>query len=321
MPDAKRRRAKSYRLGDSMETIQKKKKKDVGSGVFIITMLAIPIVSFLFFYVYINFNSILMAFQEPLFDGRGGYRWGFGNFEKFFQKFAVVGTEENMGLYLRNTIIYFCQDMFIMLPLSLIICYFMYKKIAGYQAFRTIIYLPVIMTAPIMASLYKLMLDWGALRVIGEKFGMNLPDSFIMNENYALNSVLFYVLYTGIGGRFVLLGGAMNTIDPSIIDAGKIDGAGPYRELVSIIIPCIWPTLATLILLSSTGIFTASGPLLLFDKGVCGTMSISYYIYDVVQGGGDNTSVELAAAVGVTFTVLALPIVMLVKKITKVAEE
>lgn len=304
-----------------METIKRKKKKDVGAIVFIVTMLAIPIVAFLFFYVYINFNSILMAFQEPLFDGRGGFRWGFGNFEKFFKKFAAVGTEENMGLYLRNTIIYFCQDMFIMLPLSLIICYFMYKKIAGYQAFRTIIYLPVIMTAPIMASLYKLTLDWGAVRVIGERFGLNLPDSFIMNEDHALGTVLFYMLYTGIGGRFVLLGGAMNTIDPSIIDAGKIDGAGPYRELVSIIIPCIWPTLATLILLSSTGIFTASGPLLLFDQGTCGTMSISYYIYDVVQGGGDNTSVELAAAVGVTFTVLAIPIVMLVKKITKVAEE
>lgn len=321
MSDAKLRRTKACRLGDGMEAIKIKKKKDVGAIVFIVTMLAIPIVAFLFFYVYINFNSILMAFQEPLFDGRGGFRWGFGNFEQFFRKFAVVGTEENMGLFLRNTFIYFFQDMFIMLPLSLIICYFMYKKIAGYQAFRTIIYLPVIMTAPIMASLYKLTLDWGMVRVIGERLGVNLPDSFIMNNNYALGTVLFYMLYTGIGGRFVLLGGAMNTIDPSVIDAGKIDGAGPYRELVSIIIPCIWPTLATLILLSSTGIFTASGPLLLFDQGTCGTMSISYYIYDVVQGGGDNTSVELAAAVGVTFTILALPIVMLVKKITKVTEE
>jgi ABC-type sugar transport system permease subunit len=256
-----------------------------------------------------------------LFDGRGGYRWGFGNFEKFFNKFAAVGTEENMGLFLRNTIIYFCQDMFIMLPLSLIICYFMYKKIAGYQAFRTIIYLPVIMMAPIMVSLYKFMLDWGIVRVIGEKLGLTLPDTFIMNEDYALKTMLFYILYTGIGGRFVLLGGAMNTIEPSIIDAGKIDGAGPYRELVSIIIPCIWPTLSTLILLSSTGVFTASGPSLLFDKGTCGTMSISYYIYEVVTGGGDNTSVELAAAVGIFFTVLNLPIVMLVKKVTGITEE
>ena len=88
-----------------METIKRKKKKDVGAIIFIVTMLAIPIAAFLFFYVYINFNSILMAFQEPLFDGRGGYRWGFGNFEKFFNKFAAVGSEENMSLFLSNTII------------------------------------------------------------------------------------------------------------------------------------------------------------------------------------------------------------------------
>ena len=306
-----------------METTQRKKKKDVGAIVFIITMMAIPVISFLFFYIYINLNSILMAFQEPLFDGHNGYRWGFGNFEKFFQKFTAPGVADNLSVCLLNTIIYFCQEMFVMLPLSLIICYFTYKKIAGYQTFRTIIYLPVIITAPIMVALYRGMIDpGGVLHMIGNKVGLSLPDSFVNNTDHSLKTVLFYMLYTGIGGRFVLLGGAMNTIDPSIIDAGKIDGASPYRELVSIIIPCIWPTLATLILMGSTAIFTASGPLLLFDQGRFGSKSISYYIYAITESGGDSSaSVELASAVGVTFTVLALPIVMLVKKLTRIMEE
>ena len=157
--------------------------------------------------------------------------------------------------------------------------------------------------------------------MMGDRFGIDLPGTFVNNSEYSLSTVLFFILYTGIGGRFVLFGGAMNSINPSIIDAGKIDGASPYRELVSIIIPCIWPTLATLILMGSTSIFTASGPLLLFDQGRFGTKSISFYIYLITESGGDpNASVELASAVGVVFTVLALPIVMLVKKITKVTE-
>ena len=114
----------------------------------------------------------------------------------------------------------------------------------------------------------------------------------------------------------------MNSIDPSVIDAGKIDGAGPYRELISIVIPCIWPTLATLILMGSTAVFTASGPLLLFDQGRFGSKSISYYIYAITESGGDSSaSVELASAVGVIFTLLSLPIVMIVKKITKITED
>ena len=303
-----------------MDTIKRKMKKDIGAVFFIVTMLIIPIISFFIFYIYINFNSILMAFQEPLFDGKGGYRWGFGNFVKVYEKFSTPGVADNLGVCLRNTIIYFSQDMFVSLPLSLIICYFTYKKIAGYQAFRTIIYLPVIMTAPIMAELYTRIIEpGGILSMMGiEPKG----GGFFYGAESSLKPILFYILYTGIGGRFVLLGGAMNSIDPSIIDAGKIDGASPYRELISIIVPCIWPTLATMILLSSTGIFTASGPLLLFDQGRNGSNSISYYIYEMTKtDSGADASRELAAAIGIIFTMLSLPIVMIVKKVTRVTEE
>ena len=306
-----------------METIQKKKKKDFSEKIFIITMLIIPIISFFVFYVYINFNSILMAFQEPLFDGRGGYNWGLGNFKLIINKFSAPGVADNLGVCVRNSIIYFCLDMFIMFPLSLTICYFTYKKIAGYAAFRTIIYLPVIMTSTIMVTLFRGMIEpGGILHMVKGEIGLTLPDSFVYNNDYSMKTILFYMLYTGIGGRFVLLGGAMNTIDPGIIDAGKIDGASPYRELVSIIIPCIAPTLGTMVLLGATGILMASGPSLLFDKGRYGTQSINYYIYEITTSGGDSSaSNEMAAAIGVLSTLFTLPIVMAVKKFTGLMEE
>ena len=297
------------------------KKKDIGAITFIASMLIIPIAAFLFFYVYINFNSILMAFQIPLYDGLGGFEWGFDNFVKIYEQFT--NTEEDLLSYLGNTVIFFVQDTFISMPLSLIICYFIYKKIAGYQAFRTIIYLPVIITTTIFATLYKGMIEAGGpLQMLYGKWGIEPPDSFVMNEDYALKTILTFVIYSGLGGRFVLFGGAMNSIDPSIIDAGKIDGAGPLRELVSIIIPCIWPTLSTMLLLCTTGIFTASGPSLLFDKGDYGSKTISYWIYDITSGsGGAGESVELASAIGLVFTILGLPIVLIVQKLTGITED
>jgi ABC-type sugar transport system permease subunit len=297
-----------------------KKKKDLGQTVFICTMLVIPVIAFLFFYVYINFNSILMAFQIPLYDGLGGYEWGFDNFVKIYKQFS--STEEDLLLYLRNTVIFFVTDTFVSLPLSLVICYFIYKKVAGYQAFRTIIYLPVIITTTIFATLYKGMIEAGGpYQMICGRFGIEPPRTFVHSEDYALRTILTFVIYSGLGGRFVLFGGAMNSIDPSIIDAGKIDGASPFRELISIIIPCIWPTLSTLLLLCTTGIFTASGPLLLFDKGDYGSNTISYWIYEITSGsGGSGESVELASAIGLVFTVLGFPIVLVVKKLTGITE-
>ena len=301
--------------------IDTNKKKDVGAYIFIITMLCVPIVAFLFFYVYINFNSILMAFQKPRNDGSGMFDWSLYNFEKVFQQFS--STEEDLLSYLLNTVIFFVTDTFVSMPLSLVICYFIYKKIAGYQAFRTIIYLPVIITSTIIATLFKGMIEAGGpLQMLCGRWGIDPPKTFVNSEEYALKTILTFVIYSGLGGRFVLFGGAMNSIDPSIIDAGKIDGAGPFRELVSIIVPCIWPTLATMLLLCSTGIFTASGPSLLFDKGQYGSMTISYWIYDITSGaGGAGESVELASAIGLVFTILGLPIVLVVKKLTGITEE
>ena len=297
------------------------KKKDIGAIIFIGLMLIVPILAYLFFYVYINFNSVLMAFQIPLYDGLGGFEWGFDNFVKVYKQFT--NTNENLLPYLLNTVIFFVTDTFVSLPLSLVICYFMYKKIAGYQIFRTIIYLPVIITTTIFATLFKGMIEAGGpIQMICGHLGIEPPNTFVNSEDYALKTVLFFVIYSGIGGRFVLFGGAMNSIDPSIIDAGRIDGAGPVRELVSIIVPCIWPTLSTMLLLCTTGIFTASGPSLLFDKGDYGTSTISYWIYEITSGSGSSgESVELAAAIGLIFTVLGLPIVLVVKKLTGITED
>lgn len=295
-----------------------KKRKDLNVTVFIISMLIVPIISFLFFYVYINFNSILLAFQVPLYDGLGGFEIGLQNFETVIKQFT--NTDDKFFSYLRNTLIYFCQDTFINMPLSLIICYFIYKKIAFSKVLRVIIYLPIIMTPTIVSVLFKFMIEAGGpLQAICGTAGIALPNTFIQDEQYALRTILFYSIYSGLGARFVLFGGAMNSIDISVIEAGKLDGVGPFRELVSIIVPCIWPTFGTMLLISFTGVFTASGPSLLFDPdGRFGTMSISYWIYTKTTGTGSQP--ELASATGLVFTLLGLPIVFIVKKLTKITE-
>ena len=298
-----------------------KKKKDVGATIFIVAMLIVPIAAFLFFYVYINFNSILMAFQIPLYDGLGSYRWGFDNFTRVFNQFSNTG--DDLLLYLRNTVIFFCQDTFVNLPLSLMICYFIYKKIACYKILRTVIYLPIIITATIFATLFKGMIEAGGpYQALCGQLGITPPQTFVFSEEHALKTIIFFTIYSGLGARFVLFGGAMNSIEQGVIDAAKIDGVGPFRELVSIIMPIIWPTLGTMILMASTGVFTASGPLLLFDEGEFGSNTISFWIYTITTGkGASGESIELASAIGLVFTVLGLPIVFIVEKLSKITED
>ena len=173
----------------------------------------------------------------------------------------------------------------------------------------------------VFVTLYKYMIGTGGvLFSIWEMMGQE-PIYFFQNSDYALKAILFYVIYSGLGGHFILFGGAMNAIDDSIIDAGKIDGVGPFRELTSIIIPLIWPTLSTMLLMSSIGIFTASGPLLLFTQGEFETNTISFWIYGLTTGIAGYTDYEYASAIGLVFTCLGLPIVLTVKKLIGITQE
>ena len=287
--------------------------------LFIGGMLFIPVLHFIFFYIYVNFSSFLMAFQRPRYDGSGLYDWGFQNFSMFFKE--LFGAESELLICLKNTLIFFATDVFVKLPLSLLICYFIYKKICGSKIFRAVIYLPCIIMSTVFVTLYKYMIGTGGpLFALWEAIGKE-PVYFFSSSEYALKMIVFYVIYSGLGGHFILLGGAMNAIDDAIIDAGKIDGVTPFRELTSLIVPSIWPTLSTMILMASIGVFTASGPLLLFTQGEFETNTISFWIYGLTTGITGYTDYEYASAVGLVFTVLGLPVVLTVKKLIGITEE
>lgn len=114
-----------------------KKMKDTG---FILLFLAVPVANFLVFWLYVNFDSILLAFQIP--QSNGTIEWGLDNFRRFFSEFS--GENPVMLTALKNTMIFFFSNLFVVLPVSLLLCYFLYKKVAGYKAFRFIFYLPSI---------------------------------------------------------------------------------------------------------------------------------------------------------------------------------
>ena len=81
-------------------------------------------------------------------------------------------------------------------------------------------------------------------------------------------------------------------------------------------------TLSTVLLLSLTGIFTASGNLLLLTGGGAGTNSISFYIFQQVYGQAeDSTTFNLGSAIGMFFTLLTIPIVFTVRHFTNRVED
>ena len=110
----------------------------------------------------------------------------------------------------------------------------------------------------------------------------------------------------------LLLGGALARVPLEILESARLDGISPAKELIYMILPLIWSTLSTLLILSMTSLFIADGPILLFTRGKFQTATIGYWIFDKVyfQGVGAYNAV---AAAGLVFTVIGAPVILFVK--------
>ncbi|MBO5480638.1 MAG: sugar ABC transporter permease [Clostridia bacterium] len=277
-----------------------------GALIFVLAILIIPVAHWLVFWLGVNINSILLAFQLPS-----------GEFSFLMLKTVITDIldasgDASLGLALRNTLLYFAKD-FCMIPFQLCVAYFLYKKIAGYKAFQIIFYLPGIVSGVAFANVFSnFIAPSGPLAVLLKQFGMTEVPEFLANSTYATNTIMFYTIWMGWGGNMLLLCGALARIPLEILESARLDGINPLKELVFMILPLIWSTLSTLFILQMTKLFTASGPILLFTGGAYQTTTIGFWIFSKVayQGAGAYNSV---AAAGLIFTAVGAPIILFIK--------
>ena len=201
------------------------RKNKVMRAIFIIAMIIIPVVNFFVFYLYVNFSSIMMAFE----DVNGNL-----NFNRLIDVGSrVFSGEGDLLVYLGNTMIYFLNSIIVMMPLITFIAYFIYKKIFMYKFFRVMFFLPAIVSSVIFVALYRRLWESGGAiyNFLTETCGVVAPsDGFLQSRAWAKWMILIYTIWTGFGTNLILMTGAMNRIPEEVLEAANLDGVGVLRE-------------------------------------------------------------------------------------------
>ncbi|MCI6215644.1 MAG: sugar ABC transporter permease [Bacillales bacterium] len=286
---------------NDLALLKEKKRRDRLKLIFIWSMLALPLLQFLIFFVYVNLSSIIISFQ----DGAGNFT--FLNYKSFFQE-LFRGNDYN-GFEFRDAIIYSfllgINDVLLVF-ISTILAYFMYKKIPGKNFFRVVFFLPSIISITIYVLVYKFMLSPES-GLAGRLF----PDFGWLNDGTLAQkfTIPLYCLWVGTGYNILILGGAMSNIPTEVIENAKLEGVSRRRELFDIIIPLIWPTLMVAFLGSITTVFTLFIQVKLITNGAVGTRTIAYLINNFTE----QQKLNYAAAIGICFTLVSIPLVILMK--------
>ncbi len=294
--------------------LTKARKQEI---IFICVMLFIPALHFAVFTVYMNISTISLSFMKK--NMMGDYVFlsdPFQNYKEFFR--AITTSYSTFPKAVRNSLIFFALNDLIVVPLSVILTYFLYKKIWLHQVFRIVFYLPCIISIVVMVMVYRFMFDstigvaddllrWlGLERLIPKHGWMGTKES-------ALGLVIGYCIWAGLGGNLIVLSAAMGRVSQDVTESAQLDGIGFFQELWYITIPLIGTTLGTLYMFGTTVIFSFFlQPKLITNGGPNGeTVTIMMYITDAVRG--DANDLSGAAAVGNLIAIVGTPLVFLTR--------
>ena len=278
--------------------------------IFVYSMLAFALIHFSVFWLYVNLDSFALAFINK--DGV----WNDFKYFKWFFEDIASGADSNILSNLGNTLKYFFVNTVCQLPLAMFLSYFLYKKILGRGFFMTIFIIPMIISTVVLAAVYQQSVsEMGYIGLLYAKItGLNESFNLLDKISTATPTILIFCVWTGFGLNLIMFNGAMTRIPESIVESAKLEGVGFWKELFSITVPMIWPTLSILMLLSVTSVFTATGPIILLTNGGAKTSTIDFWMYENVVA---NREYNKASALGMMLTLASLPIFLFVSWIRK----
>ena len=292
-------------------TLTNRTKRKLLKILFYTCVIALPMLQFVIFYVLVNFNSILLAFKEYDFYGNSTYV-GFDNFANVFEKLFKMEAFKTIA---KNSAIAYVCGLFVGLPLAIIFSYYIFKKCLLSGTFRTILFIPQIVSSLVLITSYKIFLDYGLPTVAEKVFSAELEPVY-SNYDARFGSILFFTIWAGFGTQILMYSSAMANVNESIIEAAEIDGIGYFQELWYIVIPMCFSTISTFIIVGVAGFFTNSMGLFGFE-GAHVDMEFQTFGYYLYQGIQQNTSNPVAwpelSAFGVVFTLIVAPVTVGVK--------
>ncbi len=189
---------------------------------------------------------------------------GFGNYTQLFHDPLFWGA-------VRHTVVFFAVTFTVQTFLGLTFAVLLHSRIRLAVVYKVIIFIPVVLAPAIMAPVFRSMLaPEGQFNQLLQAVGLgSLAQPWIGQTSTALPALMAITIWQFTGFTFVLYYAAMSQIEPSMLEAARLDGAGNLRVITSIVWPSVAGTTFVLAILSVIGalktfdipwLVTAAGP-------------------------------------------------------------
>lgn len=288
---------------------------------FICAFLAPGILLFAVIYAYPLVNIFVTSFSE----------WNYKNFispkflgwDHLFDNYIKLFTvDANFQMALINTLKWVALTMLVQIPFTVIVALILAKKPRGWRFTRNAFIIPNIISTAAIGLIFLNIYNpsRGIITQICNFISPGSDVSVLANPTYAFWGVTFAFILFG-GSSCLLLLTQIFSIDTSIYEAAKVDGASPWQIDKKIVLPLMRPMIGTvsvmaanygLLLYNEIALITGGGP----DNA---TYSLSYYVYKTALG---STKLNFARGntAGVIQFILGILLVGMINKAFRTSE-
>jgi multiple sugar transport system permease protein len=170
------------------------------------------------------------------------------------------------------------------LAVPLVIAALLNEHVFGWRLFRSVIFLPTAVSWVVIGMVaVRVFAPTGPLNVLIGAFGLKgLETDFLGHEYTALLAVALTFVWSMIGTNTIIFLTGMSTIDPSIYEAARLDGAGRWSAFVRVTVPLLRRYFQFCFVITVITAFTALFSLIFVMTGGgpgYGTTTLEFFVY------------------------------------------
>lgn len=245
-----------------------------------------------------------------------------------FHRWDVVTPMEFVGL--KNFIRIFSDEVFLQslintgvflllhIPLQIVLALFfavqLNEKIIARGLFRTIYFLPVVVSGVVVTILFQQLFSFETGLINQFLFAVGIDQiPWLVSEKWAMPSIAFMATWKNVGLYVILFMGGLQSIPSELYEAAELEGANTLQRFFHITLPMLNPTIVTVVVLSVIGgfslfiepyVMTGGGPM-------NSTLSAVLYIYNQAFNFGH---MGYAATMGLFFAAIIFTVVKVQRK-------
>ncbi|MDF2644624.1 MAG: hypothetical protein K0Q73_429 [Paenibacillus sp.] len=229
----------------------------------------------LVFVFYPMLQAFIISFKNYSLVGAGDVFVGMDNYVHLMKDRAFFNSLKHSFYF---AIIVIPIQTSIALGLALLI----QKKTATAGLFRTLYFIPVIISTAVAATVFKLIYnkEFGLLNSVLK--ALHLPvTSFLSDPDTAMNGIIVLGIWKGAGFFMIIFLAGLNNISPDLYEAARVDGASRIQQFIKITLPLLNRTMAFVVIMTTIDAIKLSGLVFVLTNGGpnSSTETVVFYIY------------------------------------------